>query len=160
MFRGRTRQGSRHARLVTTIVVMGLAVAACGDDDATPPSDGAIATTTQASGDGGTAPADQEPSGVGGDATVTIPEGTFGLALDEPCVLSEVGIGVLASSDDATLMIAGPQEIAVVVVELPTGVSWSAAAASLMIDDNALSYTGPAMGPSGTADITVHVNCG
>lgn len=155
----RMTQGSRCVWIVTTIIVMGLAVAACGDDDATPSGDAAIATTTQASGDGGTAAA-QEPSGVSGEATVEIPEGTFELPLDEPCVLSEVGIGILASSDDVSLMIAGPQEIAVVVVELPAGDVWSAAAAEVLIDGNTLSYTGPATGPNGTANITVHVNCG
>lgn len=159
MFRGRTLQGSRLGLIAAAIVVMGLAVAACGDDDAAPPVD--VATTSaQAPAGGDTAPTAQEPSGAGGAATVGIPEGTFDLTLDEPCVLSETGIGIIASSDSASLMIAGPQEIAVVVVELPTGTVWSAAAASLTIDGNAVSYTGPAMGPGGTADITVQVDCG
>jgi hypothetical protein len=160
MFRGRTRQGSHYAWIVTGIVVMALSTVACGDDDTDPLSGASIATTTQTPEGGDTAPTAQEPVGEYGTAMVSIPEGTFELALDEQCVLTEVGIGALASSDYASLMIAGPEEIAVVVVELPSGELWSAGAANVTIDGNTMSYAGPATGPGGTAEISVRVDCG
>ena len=56
-------------------------------------------------------------------------------------------------------MIAGPQEIAVVTVELASGEVWSAAAADVTIDGNTMSYSGPAMGPGTDSTIDVQVLC-
>ena len=63
------------------------------------------------------------------------------------------------SSDEATLSIAGPQEIAVVGFELSSGDAWFAAAADVTIDGTTLSYSGPAMGPETESTISVQVFC-
>jgi hypothetical protein len=75
--------------------------------------------------------------------------------------MSEIGIGAIASSDEGSLLIAGPQEIAVITFELPGGEMWMAAAANVVIEGTTMSYSGPAMGPSGTdSTMTVQVLCG
>jgi hypothetical protein len=149
----------RFAVVVTVAGIITLSMGACGDDDTAASSETTIAATTQAPAGSDTAPAAQETT-AGGEATVTIPEGTFLLTLEEPCVLEEVGIGAIASSGEATLMIAGPPEVAVVVVELSSGAAWSAAAAEVTIDGGTIGYTGPAMGPNGSGEISVIVDCG
>jgi len=160
MFRVWRKQGPRRGSILIGAAILALALAGCGDDDAGSESDTSVVATTQSSGDEGTAPVNQEPSGATGVATVTVPEGTFELTLDEACVLSEIGISALASSDSTSLMIAGPAEIAVVVVELSGGDQWAAAAANVEIDGTTMSYVGPATGPGGSAEISVHVDCG
>jgi hypothetical protein len=95
-----------------------------------------------------------------GTATVTVSAGTYELQLEEACVISEVGIGAIARSDEASLLIAGPQEIAVVTLQLSSGEMWSAAAANVAIDGTTMSYSGPAMAPpEEDSTISVEVVC-
>jgi hypothetical protein len=142
---------------------MAVIVTACGDDGSTDPIETPIVSTTQSGGGGdeGSEGAEDGATSEGaGTATVTVPAGTFELQVEEgSCVISEVGIGVVASSDEATLLIAGPQEIAVVTVELSSGDLWSAAAAAVLIDGATMSYSGPAMGPGADSTISIEVFC-
>ena len=74
--------------------------------------------------------------------------------------ITEIGIGVIASSDDASFMIAGPQEIAVVTLELSPEELWSAVAADVVIEGSTMTYSGPALAPSGEdPTMSVQVAC-
>ena len=134
------------------IVVLTIAVTACGDDATATPTSAPVVTTSQddAGGDGGTT------SGGSGTATVTVSAGTFELEVEEACVISDIGIGAIASSAEASLFIAGPGDLAVVGFELSSGDMWSAAPAAVEIDGTTMSYEGTAMGP-GASDSTISV---
>jgi hypothetical protein len=142
---------------------MAVIVTACGDDDSTVPIETPVVPTTQngGGGDGGSGGGEGGgTSGGAGTATVTVSAGTFELQVEEDsCIISDVGIGAIASSDEASLFIAGPQELAVVTVELSSGDLWSAAAAAVVIDGTTMSYSGPAMGPGADSTISVEVFC-
>jgi len=150
------------APLAMWALLTGALVTACGDDDGSTPVEAAVTSTiqdTESNPAGSEGESSDTTSGAGGTATVTVSAGTYELQLDEPCVISEVGIGAVATSDEATLSIAGPQEIAVVAFELSSGDAWFAAAAEVVIEANTMSYSGPAMGPGSDATITVQVFC-
>ena len=162
MFASLAKRASLLARFAVGALLMAVIVTACGGDDSTDPIETPNVPTTQngGGGDGGSGGgAGEETSGGAGTATVTVSAGTFELQLEEACLISDIGISALASSDEAFLMIAGPQEIAVVTVELSSGDLWSAAAAAVVIDGTTMSYSGPAMGPGTDSTISVEVFC-
>ena len=162
MFTSSTSRASLLVRFAIGALLIAVLVTACSDDDGNAPAETSAVSTTQnggevdeGSGNGG----DGGAAGGFGTATVTVPAGTYELQVEEACVISDVGIGAMASSNEASLFIAGPQEIAVVTVELPSGELWSAAAANVVIEGTTMSYDGPAMGPGADATISVQVFC-
>jgi hypothetical protein len=148
--------------LVGGALLFSVIVTACGGDDGSGPTETPVVSTAQNGGvDGGSGGGEDGATAGGfGSATVTVSAGTYELQLEEACVISEVGIGAIASSDKASLLIAGPQEIAVVTLELSSGEMWSAAAANVVIDGTNMSYSGPAMAPpEEDSTISVQVVC-
>ena len=155
-----TRRVTRMTLLVAGAMLVAVCVTSCGDDDGGAITETSGVPTTQAGGegDGGTADGDAGGTpGGSGIATVTVSAGTFELQVEEACVISDVGIGVTASSSEGSLTIAGPKEVAVVVFDLSSGDQWSAAAANVVIDGTTMTFSGPAMGAGST--ISVQVFC-
>jgi hypothetical protein len=162
MFASLTRRAALFALFAVGALLISVILTACGDDDSTVPTETSAVTTTQADGGGDGGSGNGEDGGTAGGfgtATVTVSAGSYELQVEEVCVISDVGIGAVASSDEASLLIAGPQEIAVVTVELPSGELWSAAAAEVVIEGTTMSYSGPAMGPEADSTISVQVFC-
>ena len=145
------------------MIVIALVLAACGGNDSSDPTGtSAVPTTQDADGGAGGSDGDDDEGGSGdaGSATVTVSDGTYELQIEEPCLISEIGIGVIAGSDEATLTVAGVEGAANVGFELPSGELWLAAAAPIVIDGTAMSYSGPAIGPETSDDtISLQVFC-
>jgi hypothetical protein len=164
-----------HHRIVlvlSAVVLAGLGLAACGgdddgsdatetDDSAEPSQSSGVPTTQDGDGDGDDEGSDGGDSGgAPGSATVTVSAGTFELQLEEACLISDIGIGAVASSDDASLTLAGIEGAVNVGFELSSGDLWIVAAADVVIDGSTLSYSGPASGvdePDST--ISLQVSC-
>lgn len=154
-------------RAIALMAVVLLSAVACGDSgesDATeaPAATQAAPTATDAPGDGApgttvaatttTTAATSSPAGAG-TATITVSTGTYELELDGACVMDAAGImvGAEASSDAATLFVAGAPEAAVIAFDLLSGPDWYAAAAAIAIDGSTMTYEGPAIESSGDA---------
>jgi hypothetical protein len=163
MFASPTRRGCRIGSLALGVVLLAFIPTACGDDDGAVTTQTQAVSTTQAAGGGDAGPEDAGGEGVSGGAgtaTVIVSAGTFELEVEDACVISVVGIGVVASSDQGSMTIAGPAEIAVVGFELTSGEAWFAAAAEIVVDGNTMSYSGPAMNPNESdSTISVQVVC-
>ena len=162
MFAPLAKRSSLFTRFALGALLMVVFVTACGDSDSTVATETPAAPTTQdgGGGDGGSGGGeDGGTSGGFGTATVTVSSDMYELQVDEACVISDFGIGAIASSAEASLLIAGPEEIAVVTFELSSGEMWSAAAADVVIDGTTMSYSGPAMGPEADSTISVQVFC-
>jgi len=162
MFALIARRASSIAPLAVGALLMGVVLTACGDDDGAVPAEATTVATTQpvgAADAGSTSGTGGSTAGDAGTATVTVSAGTFELDLDEACVISDVGIAAVASSDQATLYLAGPREVAVMGFGLSSGEQWSVAAAPVVIDGTTMSYSGPAMGPGADSTISVQVSC-
>lgn len=150
------------APLAVGALLVAVILTGCGDGDSTVATEAPAVPTNESDGAGDEGSGNGDGGGTSegfGTATVTVSAGTFELQLEEACVISDVGIGAVASNDEASLMIAGPQEIAVVTVDLSSGDAWSAAAAAVVIDGTTMSYSGPAMGPGADPTISVQVFC-
>ena len=146
------------------VIVIVLVLAACGGDDSSDPTGTTAVPTTQDAngGDGGSDGGSGGGGGSGdaGSATVTVSTGTYELQLEEPCLISGIGIGAIASSGEATLSVAGIPGATNVGLELASGELWFAAAAPVEIDDTTMSYNGPAIGPETSDDtISIQVFC-
>ena len=152
------------ALLAAGAMLISVTVTACGDngggDTTETPT---VAPTTAIGGEVGDGSGNGDGGGTAGGfgtATVVVSAGTYELQLEEPCQITEIGIGVIASSDDASFMIAGPQEIAVVTLELSPEELWSAVAADVVIEGTTMSYSGPALVPPGEdPTMSVQVAC-
>jgi hypothetical protein len=140
--------------------MIALTLTACGGDDGSVPTGTSAVPTTQ---DGAAAGSGGEDNGGtlggAGTATVTVSEGTFVLQVEEACLISDIGIGAVASSDEASLSLAGVEGAVNVGFELTSGDLWLVAAANIAVDGSTMSYSGPAFGPSGDTVIDLEVVC-
>ncbi len=149
MFASIATRASQLAPLTAGVLLIAVISTACGGDDSTVTTGTPVVPTTQAGagGDGGSGGGDGGgTSGGYGTATVTVSAGTFELQVEEACMISDIGIGAVASSGDKLLTLTGIPGFVAVGFETSPDDVWLVAPTDVVIDGTTMSY-------SGTADV-------
>lgn len=123
MFASIATRASQLAPLTAGVLLIAVISTACGGDDST------VTTGTPV-----------------GTATVTVSAGTFELQVEEACMISDIGIGAVASSGDKLLTLTGIPGFVAVGFETSPDDVWLVAPTDVVIDGTTMSY-------SGTADV-------
>ena len=147
MFAPIASRASQLAPLAAVVLLIAVISTGCGGDDGSATTVTPAVPTTQAGGggDGGSGGGDDGgTSGGYGTATVTVSAGTFELQLEEACMVSDNGIGAVASSGDTSLMLAGIPGFVSVGFETSPDDVWVVPPSDVVIDGTTMSYSGAA----------------
>lgn len=152
MFASLATRASQLAPLTAGVLLIAIISTGCGGDDSSVTSGTPVVPTTQAGGggsggegDGGSGGGDSGGSSGGyGTATVTVSAGTFELQVEEACLISDIGIGAVASSGDTMLTLAGIPGFVTVGFETSPDDIWLVAPTGVVIDGTTMSYSGTA----------------